>query len=52
MLSSQPTGRGFTSRPAIRKYQVKGLIAGNRRRAIHQPAPRAYPAIVNDRRSR
>jgi hypothetical protein len=28
MLSSQPTGRVFKSRPAIRKYQVRNMIAG------------------------
>jgi hypothetical protein len=43
MLSSQLTGRGFKSRPAIRKYQVRGLIAGNGRRAIHHPVPGHTP---------
>ena len=56
MLSSQPTGRGFNSRPAIsaryQKYQVRGLIAGNGRRAIHHPVPAHTPGIVNDRSSR
>ena len=37
MLSSQPSGRGFTSRPATSNYQVRDLIAGNGRRAIHHP---------------
>jgi hypothetical protein len=43
MLSSQPTGRGFTSGPAIRKYQVKGLLAGNGRRAFHHPVAAHTP---------
>jgi acetyl esterase/lipase len=41
--SSQPAGRGFKSRPATRKYQVKGLIAGNGRRAFHHPVPAHTP---------
>jgi deazaflavin-dependent oxidoreductase (nitroreductase family) len=38
-LSSQPTGRGFKSRPATRKHQVKGLIAGAAAGPFHHPVP-------------
>jgi hypothetical protein len=41
--SSQPTSRGFKSHPATRKNQVKGLIAGNRRRVFHHPVPAPTP---------
>jgi hypothetical protein len=42
MLSSPPTGCGFTS-PRYQEYQVKGVIAGNGRRAIHHPVPAHTP---------
>jgi monoterpene epsilon-lactone hydrolase len=41
--SSQPTGRGFKSRPTTRKYQAFDLIAGSGRRAFHHPVPAPTP---------
>ena len=46
-----PRAAGSNPAPATRKYQVKGPIAGNGRRAFHHPVPSAYPGIVNDRSS-
>ncbi len=43
MLSSQPTGRGFKSRPRDQELPGQGLIAGNGRRAIHHPVPAPTP---------
>jgi hypothetical protein len=37
------TGRGLNPAPATRKYQVKGLIAGNGRRAFRHQVPAHTP---------
>jgi acetyl esterase/lipase len=38
-----PRAAGSKSRPAARKYKVKGLTAGNGRRAFHHPVPAHTP---------
>src|SRR5580658_5940827 len=56
-LFSQLVGRGVPIPPVTRKYQVKGLIAGNGRRAFHHPVPAHTPGscttgVRHERRAR